>query len=107
MTFVLKGCVAKCVELLGLEGFKYPRICFRHFKKKDFLQTGKLKANTLPSQNLPPKSVKLKTEPQLFIKKEPMDMQPIKDEPMGIQPLESKKNLQSLNLQSLESEDKS
>ena len=49
-----------------------------------------MKANALPSQNLPPKSVKLKTEPQLFIEKEPMDMQPIKDEPMGTQPLEIK-----------------
>ena len=74
----------------GLEGIKHPRICFRHFKKKDFLQTGKLKANALPSQNLPPKIVKIQTKPQYFIKKEPLETQPITEQPMEIQPLEIK-----------------
>ena len=49
-----------------------------------------MKANALPSQNLPPKIVKIKTKPQYFIKKEPLEMQPITEQPMEIQPLEIK-----------------
>ena len=80
---------AKWIKLLGLEGIKYPRICFRHFKKTDFVQRAKLKENTLPSQNLPPINIRIKTEP--FIKEEHLEPQPfIKEEPMELQPLKVK-----------------